>query len=184
MKKIAVYPGSFDPITNGHIDIAERASRVFDQIIVAVAKNPRKKPLFTIEERLQMIKEALSHNKRIIVESFDGLLVNFLEERGVDVVIRGLRAVSDFDYEFQMDSLNRKLNPKIETFFMMTSESYFYISSQIIKEIASFGGSVKGLVPDNVLKMLDRKFKSLKDKNTERQGDEDGIKTFKKGCKS
>lgn len=164
MKKIAVYPGSFDPITNGHIDIAERASRVFDKLIVAVAKNPRKKPLFSIEERLQMIREALSHNKKITVESFDGLLVDFLKEKGVDVVIRGLRAVSDFDYEFQMDSLNRKLNPNIETFFMMTSESYFYISSQIVKEIASFGGSVKGLVPENVMKMLENKFKSTMEK--------------------
>ena len=158
---IAVYPGSFDPITNGHIDLVKRTLRVFDRIIVAIATNPEKdSSLFTVEERLQMIREVFrSLGKRVQVDSFEGLLVNYAERTGAKVIIRGLRAISDFEYEFQMAMMNRSLKPNLETLFMMTGESYFYISSRLVKEVVSFGGDVSGLVPKIVLKRLQEKFK-------------------------
>ncbi len=157
-EKIAVYPGSFDPITNGHVDIIERALEIFDRLIVAVAYNPNKRALFSVEERLEMIRIVLKNDPRIIMASFDGLLVNFVKEQGANVIIRGLRAVSDFEYEFQMTLMNRKLNRKVDTMFLMTGYKWFYTSSQIIKEAASLGGSVRGLVPEIVHQRLKDKF--------------------------
>ncbi len=161
MKKIAVYPGSFDPITNGHIDIIERGLKVFDEIIVAVAVNSDKKALFTLEERVEMIRIALKDKDRVRVDSFEGLLVDYMNKCNGNVIIKGLRAVSDFEYEFQMAQMNRKLNENIETFFMMTSETYSYLSSRIVKEIASLGGSVKDMVPEIVEQRLREKFRNI-----------------------
>ena len=149
----AVYPGSFDPITNGHIDIIRRALRVFPRVTVAVAYNPNKDAaMFTPPERVAMIEQALADvGDRIIADSFTGLLVDYAERIGAQVLIRGLRAVSDFEYEFQMTMMNRHLKPKIETVFMMAGEQYFYTSSRLVKEVATFGGDVRNLVPDFVL---------------------------------
>jgi len=157
---IAIYPGSFDPITNGHVDLVKRTLRVFDKVVVAIATNPEKDTsLFTLEERLQMIREVFKGLKqRVQADSFQGLLVDYAERKGATVVIRGLRAVSDFEYEFQMAMMNHRLRPNLETFFMMTGESEFYISSRLVKEVVSLGGNVSGLVPGNVLRKLKRKF--------------------------
>ncbi len=157
-EKVAVYPGSFDPITNGHVNIVERALAIFDRVIVAVAHNPNKVPLFSVEERVEMIKVALKNDPRVKVAAFQGLLVNFVEEQGAQVIIRGLRALSDFEYEFQMTLMNRKLNRKVDTIFLMTGFKWFYTSSKIIKEAASLGGSVRGLVPEIVHQKLKEKF--------------------------
>ena len=158
---LAIYPGSFDPITNGHVDLVNRTLRVFDKVVVAIATNPDKdRSLFTVHERLQMINEVFAGtNGRVSADSFQGLLVDYGERRGATVVIRGLRAISDFEYEFQMAMMNHRLKPKLETFFMMTGESEFYTSSRLVKEVVSLGGNVAGLVPDNVLKKLKEKFK-------------------------
>lgn len=158
---IAIYPGSFDPITNGHVDLVKRTLRVFDRVIVAIAINPDKdRSLFTVAERLQMINEVFTDLKgRTEADSFQGLLVDYAERKGATVVIRGLRAVSDFEYEFQMAMMNHRLKPQLETLFMMTGESEFYISSRLVKEVVSLGGNVAGLVPDNVLRKLKEKFK-------------------------
>jgi len=158
---LAIYPGSFDPITNGHVDLVNRTLRVFDRIVVAIATNPDKdRSLFSVQERLQMIDEVFAGtNGRVSADSFQGLLVDYAERRGATVVIRGLRAISDFEYEFQMAMMNHRLKPKLETFFMMTGESEFYTSSRLVKEVVSLGGNVAGLVPDNVLKKLNEKFK-------------------------
>ncbi len=161
-EKIAVYPGSFDPITNGHVNLAERALVLFDKLIVAVAHNPNKAALFSVEERLEMIQAALKNDPRIRVASFQGLLVDFVEKQGAHVIIRGLRALSDFEYEFQMTLMNRKLNRKVDTIFLMTGFKWFYTSSKIIKEAASLGGSVRGLVPDIVHQRLKEKFPSYR----------------------
>ena len=157
---IAVYPGSFDPITNGHIDLVQRSLRIFDRIIIAISTNAEKgSSLFTVEERLEMIREVLrEHGTRIQVDSFSGLLVDYTDRVNAKVIVRGLRAVSDFEYEFQMAMMNRGLKPEIETLFMMTGESYFYISSRLVKEVVSLKGDVSGLVPKNVLKRLKEKF--------------------------
>jgi pantetheine-phosphate adenylyltransferase len=158
---IAVYPGSFDPITNGHIDLVKRTLRVFDRVIVAIATNPNKdNSLFSVEERLEMIREVFRGlGKRVQADSFEGLLVDYAERIGSQVIIRGLRAVSDFEYEFQMAMMNRGLKSNLETLFMMTGESYFYISSHLVKEVVSLGGDVSGLVPKNVLKKLKERFR-------------------------
>jgi pantetheine-phosphate adenylyltransferase len=156
-EKVAVYPGSFDPITNGHVNLAERALQVFDKLIIAVAYNPNKISLFTVEERLEMIRIALKNEPRLMVASFDGLLVDFVAQQGASVIVRGLRALSDFEYEFQMTLMNRKLNRKIDTMFLMTGYKWFYTSSKIIKEAASLGGSVRGLVPEIVHQRLKEK---------------------------
>jgi len=158
---IAIYPGSFDPITNGHVDLINRTLRVFDKVVVAIASNPDKdRSLFTVQERLQLIEEVFAGTDgRVSAVSFQGLLVDYAERQGATVVIRGLRAISDFEYEFQMAMMNHRLKPKLETFFMMTGESEFYTSSRLVKEVVSLGGNVAGLVPDNVLKKLQEKFK-------------------------
>lgn len=153
----AIYPGSFDPLTNGHLSIIQRSLKVFDRVIVAIAVNPKKVPLFTVEERVELIREGCP-DSRVEVDHFEGLLVSYARERGVKVLLRGLRAVSDFDYEFQMANMNRTLAPDVETVFMMTGEDYFYISSQLVREAASMGGDVEGLVPKNVLTRLNQKF--------------------------
>jgi pantetheine-phosphate adenylyltransferase len=157
--KRAVYPGMFDPVHNGHLDVIERSLRLFDELIVAVVANPGKQPLFTAHERLSMIDEAtadLSSNFRIV--GFDGLLIDLVERERADCIVRGIRAVSDFEYEFQMALMNRKLRGTVETVFLMPHEKYTYISSRLIKEVASFGESVAGLVPPIVEKRLSEKF--------------------------
>jgi len=151
---LAIYPGSFDPITNGHIDIVQRSLKVFDSIIIAIAMNPAKAGLFTLAERTELIREVYAADSRVEVDSFEGLLVNYLERRKANAVIRGLRAVSDFEYEFQMANMNRKLLPAAETFFLMTGADYFYVSSRLVKEVASLGGCVAGLVPETVRRKL------------------------------
>ena len=154
----AIYPGSFDPITNGHVSLVQRGLQMFDRVIVAIANNPKKQALFSVDERKQLIREAVT-DERVEVDAFDGLLVDYARHRNIPVVLRGLRAVSDFEYEFQMANMNRKIAPNVETVFMMTGEDYFYISSQLVREVASFGGNVKDLVPPNVFVKLQAKFK-------------------------
>ncbi|NOK39634.1 pantetheine-phosphate adenylyltransferase [Corallococcus exercitus] len=154
---VAIYPGSFDPLTNGHLSLIQRSLKMFDRLIVAIAVNPKKTPLFSQEERIELIREAVN-DPRVEVDAFHGLLVDYVHHRNVSVVIRGLRAVSDFEYEFQLANMNRKLAPDIDTVFMMTGEDYFYISSQLVREVATFGGNVEGLVPPNVNAGLKKKF--------------------------
>jgi len=161
MSKTAIYPGTFDPITNGHIDIIERGLAIFDRLIIAVALNPKKAPLFNIEERIEMIEESLGRHPKVSVETFSGLLVEEAERRKARVILRGLRAVSDFEYEFQMALMNRNLNDKIETVFMMTGEAYSYLSSSVVKEIASLGGTVDGLVPKIVSARLKEHYSGM-----------------------
>lgn len=148
--RIAIYPGSFDPITNGHLDIIERASRMCDKLIVSILYNPNKTPLFTLDERLKQVKEAVKAYSNVTVDSFTGLLMKYARQKQATVIIKGLRAISDFEYELQMALMNRKLSPDIETIFLMTSSEYSFLSSSIIKEVASFGGCIRGLVPENV----------------------------------
>ncbi len=158
MKKIATYPGTFDPITNGHIDIIQRASEIFDEVIVTVAINPGKTPLFTTEERLELIKESLKDHQNIRVDSFDGLVVDHAHNVGAASIIRGLRAVSDFEYEFQMALMNRKLAKDITTIFLMPNEKYTYLNSSIIRNLAQFGSDVSDFVPKVVQEALKNKF--------------------------
>ena len=158
-KGLAVYPGSFDPITNGHLDILTRGLELFDTVIVAIAYNIEKKALFTVEERKDLIRRSVKDNIKVQVDSFEGLLVDYVKKVDAKTVIRGLRAMSDFEYEFQMASMNRTLNKEMDTIFMMTSKDYFFISSRTIKEVASFGGCVTGLVPDIVERKLKEIFK-------------------------
>ena len=148
--KLAVYPGSFDPLTNGHIDIIERGTHLFDRIIVAILVNIDKAPLFTTEERVEIVRDVFKGRPNVEVDTFDGLLVDYLTRRKADVIVRGLRALSDFEAEFQMALINRRLGPNIETVFMMPAEQYTYISSRLIKEVFSLGGQVRGLVPEIV----------------------------------
>ncbi|MGN0162579.1 MAG: pantetheine-phosphate adenylyltransferase [Candidatus Ornithomonoglobus sp.] len=156
--RIAVYPGSFDPITNGHLDIIERASRVFDKVIVGVLRNKNKSPKFTAEERVELIKRVTSHLDNVETESFDGLLVDFAKAHGAKVIVKGLRTVNDFEYEFQMALLNRALNNECETMFMMTDSKYSYISSSMIKELAGYKGNLEGLVPSEIIQDIKDKF--------------------------
>jgi pantetheine-phosphate adenylyltransferase len=150
MRTLAIYPGSFDPLTNGHVDIITRGARLFDRIVVAMLVNAEKKPLFTMEERIEIARQVFRNMPNVEVDTFDGLLVDYVERRKAQVIVRGLRAVSDFEFEFQMALMNRRLNGKIETVFMMPAEQYTYISSRLIKEVFSLGGRVHGLVPDEV----------------------------------
>lgn len=154
MKNIAVYPGTFDPITFGHIDLIERAARMFDQVIVAIAANSNKKPVFSLQERVELGSHVLSNHKNVEIVGFDNLLTEFMTARGANIILRGLRAVSDFDYEFQLAGMNRRLAPKIESLFLMPGENYTYISSSFVREIASLGGDVTQFVPENVVKAL------------------------------
>ena len=155
--KIAVYPGSFDPVTNGHLDILARGLEIFDKVIVAIAINIEKTALFSVEERKELVRKS-TRNGNVLLDSFEGLLVDYVRRVNARFVIRGLRAMSDFEYEFQMASMNRNLNSDMDTIFMMTSKDYFFISSRTIKEVASFGGSVKGFVPAPVEIALREKF--------------------------
>ena len=158
----AMYPGSFDPITNGHVDIIERGLKVFDRIVVAVLENPKKAPLFTTKERVRMIQDIFASKREVEVRAFDGLLVDFARARGTGVVMRGLRAISDFEYEFQMALMNRTLAPDIETFFMMPNVNYSFLSSNLVREVAALGGSIEGLVPGPVARKLRDKIKKSK----------------------
>jgi pantetheine-phosphate adenylyltransferase len=150
MSTVAVYPGSFDPLTNGHVDIIMRGARLFDRIIVAILVNAEKLPLFSMDERIEIARAVFKDHANVEVDTFDGLLVDYIERRGAQVIVRGLRAVSDFEFEFQMALMNQRLNPRIETVFMMPAEQYTYISSRLIKEVFALGGRVHGLVPDMV----------------------------------
>lgn len=158
MGKLAIVPGSFDPFTNGHLDIVERGAKIFDEIIVTVFNNEAKTPLFSVEERVQLIEESTKHIPNVSVDSSDFLLMHYAEEKNADAVIRGLRAVSDFEYEMQITSMNRKLNKEIETLFMMTNNKYSFLSSSIVKEAAKYNGNISGLVPEVVEQALKKKF--------------------------
>ena len=157
MSTLAVYPGSFDPLTNGHVDIILRGARLFDRIIVAILVNAEKNPLFSMAERVEIAREVFKSQTNVEVDTFDGLLVDYVARRGAHVIVRGLRAVSDFEFEFQMALMNQRLNAQIETVFMMPAEQYTYISSRLIKEVFSLGGRVNGLVPDLVEQRLRQK---------------------------
>ncbi|MBI3597214.1 MAG: pantetheine-phosphate adenylyltransferase [Nitrospirae bacterium] len=157
--KIGVYPGTFDPITNGHIDIIRRSLRIFDKVIVAVAPSPKKKPIFDIHERVEMIREAIRDISNVEIEIFEGLLAEYMKRKNAHAIIRGLRAVSDFEHEFMMALMNRKLDSETETVFLMPSEEYSYLTSSAIKEVASYGGVVKDLVPPIVARRLQDHFK-------------------------
>jgi pantetheine-phosphate adenylyltransferase len=148
--RTAIYPGSFDPITNGHLDVVQRAARLFDRVVVAVASNESKHPLFTLEQRLRLVREAVGHLANVEADSFDGLLVDYARARQAQAIVRGLRAVSDFEFEFQLALMNRKLEEKVETIFMMPRDTYTFLSSRIVKEIARLGGNINCFVPPNV----------------------------------
>lgn len=160
MGVIAIYPGTFDPITNGHTDILLRSLRIFDRIVIGIGPNPKKAALFSLKERLSMIQESIKGTPHVSMEAFDGLLVDFARRHDAKVIIRGLRAVSDFEYEFQMALMNRKLDSNIETVFLMPSEEYSYLTSSMIKVVASFGGDISSLVPKHVYSLLKEKFKN------------------------
>ena len=157
MSTLAVYPGSFDPLTNGHVDIILRGARLFDRIIVAVLVNAEKAPLFSMKERVEIARSVFQDHQNVEIDTFDGLLVDYVERRRAQVIVRGLRAVSDFEFEFQMALMNQRLNPRIETVFMMPAEQYTYISSRLIKEVFTLGGRVHGLVPELVEQRLREK---------------------------
>ncbi|MCK5688946.1 pantetheine-phosphate adenylyltransferase [Myxococcota bacterium] len=160
--KTAIYPGSFDPITYGHINIIERGLAMCDNLIVAVARNISKTSLFTVEERMQMVRDSVGNDPRIEVDSFDGLLVHYARQKQSRVILRGLRAISDFEYEFQMAHMNHRLEPDTETVFIMTSQDHFYVSSSLVREVAQFGGDISGLVPDHVEKRILEHFSKRK----------------------
>jgi pantetheine-phosphate adenylyltransferase len=154
MSVSALYPGTFDPPTNGHLDLIERGAKLFDRLIVAILTNPVKDPLFTVEERVEMLKESTAALKNVSVATFDGLMVEFARKQGASAVLRGIRAISDYEYEFQMALMNRRLAPEIETVFLQPAGRYSFVSSRMLKDVVSFGGDVSGLVPPNVLKRL------------------------------
>src|SRR5450755_3223936 len=160
LMRTAIYPGSFDPLTNGHLDVVQRAAKLFDRVVVAVAKNEGKHPLFTLNERLVLVKKSIAHLPNVEADSFDSLLVEYVVSRKAQAIVRGLRAVSDFEFEFQLALMNRKLNENIETIFMMPKDTYTFISSRIIKEIAQLGGDVSAFVPAHVRAALAAKFGS------------------------
>jgi pantetheine-phosphate adenylyltransferase len=157
----ALYPGTFDPMTNGHLDIIERGSKMFKHLIVAIAENKRKKPLFSIEERVEMAKESLKHFENVSVVPFSNLLIHFMKENNINIILRGLRAVSDFEFELQLALMNRKMYPECETVFLMPSSKYIFLSSSMIREIASLGGDVSCFVPSPVYIKIAEKFKSI-----------------------
>jgi pantetheine-phosphate adenylyltransferase len=154
----AIYPGSFDPLTNGHLDLIERGSKIFDELIVSILRNSEKDPLFTLAERLQMLEEMVKRYDNVRVETFEGLLVDYAMQKKAKAVLRGIRAISDYEYELQMALMNRKLQPQLETVFMMPAEAYSYLSSRLVKEVFRLGGSVRGLVPELVEQRLREKF--------------------------
>jgi pantetheine-phosphate adenylyltransferase len=155
--KIAVYPGTFDPVTNGHLDILGRALKLFDKVIITIARNTAKDPLFSEEERLELLRQVTKHRKNVEVDSFDGLLVDYVQQRKAVAIVRGLRAMTDFEYELQMALMNQKLNEKVETVFLMPNEKYTYLSSNVVREIARLGGDVSKFVPPGVRKALRQK---------------------------
>ncbi len=157
MGRLAIYPGSFDPLTNGHLSLIQRGLKIFDELVVAVANNPDKTALFTPDERMEFIRVAVNGNPHVEVDTFDGLLVEYANKRGIHTVLRGLRAVSDFEYEFQLANMNRKLDPQFDSVFVMTGEDYYFVSARLVREVARFGGDVSSLVPANVLAGLERK---------------------------
>jgi pantetheine-phosphate adenylyltransferase len=158
----AIYPGSFDPVTNGHLDIIERCCRLFDEIVIAVVVNPEKKPLFTVEERQATLREVAGcinvGSCRLVVDSFEGLLMEYAVRQNAEAIVRGIRAISDYEYELQMALMNRRLEPRVETVFLMSAEAYSYVSSRLVKEVYQLGGSIRGLVPDLVEAQLREKF--------------------------
>jgi pantetheine-phosphate adenylyltransferase len=158
---IAIYPGSFDPITNGHLDLIERGARLFDRLIVSILWNDAKEPLFSVEERKEMLREVVHVYPNVEVDSFDGLLVDYAAAHGATVLLRGIRAISDYEYELQMALMNRRLKPKIETLFMMSNEVYSFISSRLVKEVFSLGGNISGLVPPSVEDRLHRRMSQV-----------------------
>ena len=156
-ERLAVYPGSFDPLTNGHVDLIRRGARLFDRIVVAILVNEQKRPLFTTDERLAMARDVFRGDAAIEIDTFDGLLVEYVQRKGASAIVRGLRAVSDFEYEMQMAMMNRQLNPAVETVFLMPAAEFSYVSSRLVKEVAMLGGSLADLVPDVVARQLDAK---------------------------
>ena len=160
--RTAIYPGSFDPLTNGHLDVIERAVKLFDHVVVAVAKNEGKQPMFTLEERLDLVRRSIKDLKTVEADSFDSLLVDYVDQRNAQAIVRGLRAISDFEFEFQLALMNRKLNEKVETIFMMPKDTYTFLSSRIIKEIARLGGDISAFVPPHVRTALIGKLKDAK----------------------
>ena len=158
METIAVYPGSFDPVTNGHIDLIQRSAALFDKVVVAILRNSGKTPLFSVDERREMLGSAVCEIGNVVVIDFSGLLVDFAEHIGASVIIRGIRAISDYEYELQMALMNRRLSNRVETVFMLPAETYSFLSSRLVKEIASYGGAISGLVPENVERRLRGKF--------------------------
>ena len=158
-KTRVIYPGTFDPITNGHVDLVARAARMFDEVVVAIAIGHHKNPVFSLDERIRLAKISLSHLSNVEFVGFDGLLVNFFREQRATAVLRGLRAISDFEYEFQMSLTNRRLNPEINTIFLMPNEKYTYLNSSLVRELASYNANVKEFLPEYVLKKLEEKFK-------------------------
>jgi pantetheine-phosphate adenylyltransferase len=158
MPRLAIYPGSFDPLTNGHLSLIQRGLKIFDGLVVAVANNASKKALFTLDERKQLIREVVGNDPRVEVDHFETLLVDYAKQRRIHTVLRGLRAMSDFEYEFQLANMNAKLDPDFESVFVMTGQDYFYVTGSLVREVASYGGDVTGLVPPNVAAGLRRKF--------------------------
>ena len=156
---IAIYPGSFDPITNGHLDVISRGSRLAERLIVAVLGNDQKSPLFSVEERIEMMREVLAPFPNVEVDCFDGLLVHYAASKGANVILRGIRAISDYEYEWQMAHMNRRLQPEIETVFLMAAEEYAFVSSRLMKEVISLGGNISGLVPQSVENRMRERFK-------------------------
>jgi pantetheine-phosphate adenylyltransferase len=163
---IAIYPGSFDPITNGHLDLIERASKHFDRLIVAILRNETKEPLFSVDERMEMLREVIAGYPNVELDSFDGLLVDYAAARGATVLMRGIRAISDYEFELQMALMNRRLRPEIETVFLMAGEAYSFLSSRLVKEVISLGGNITGLVPPAVAVRLQQRMPLKKHRHT------------------